>query len=140
MRLQFWLGFLAYLVPLFPLAYAWHLKTFKPAYDRLEMFREDVIVPMGLASMALQGLFFSWVFPKLFAGPSWVMNGLTFALVFGVVGWSFMVLPVAAKYQMSSVSKFLLLETAFTLVQFAVVSPLIALAYREARTISSSDT
>jgi hypothetical protein len=130
MTLQFWLGFLAYLVPLFPLAYAWHLKTFKPAYDRLEMFREDVILPMGLASMVLQGLFFSWVFPKLFSGPSWVMNGLSFALVFGVVGWSFMVLPVAAKYRMASVRQFMLLETAFVALQFVVTGLLIAFVYR----------
>jgi hypothetical protein len=44
--------------------------------------------------------------------------------------WSFTTLPVAAKYQMSSVQDFLMLETAFTVVQFAIVSPLIALAYR----------
>jgi hypothetical protein len=41
-----------------------------------------------------------------------------------------MVLPVAAKYQMSSVTQFLALETAFVLLQFAIVSPLIALACR----------
>jgi len=42
-------------------------------------------------------------------------------------------LPVAAKYQMSSISDFLLLESGFTLLQFAVVSPLIALACRAPR-------
>jgi len=46
------------------------------------------------------------------------------------MAWSFVVLPVAAKYRMTSVSSFFVLETAFTAVQFAVVSPLIALVWR----------
>ena len=127
---QFWLGFLAYLIPLFPLAYFWHLRTFKPAYDALEIFRPDPVVPMGLASMAIQALFFSWVFPKLFANGSWLLNGLQFAAVFGALGWSFMVLPVAAKYRMTSVSRFIALETAFTAVQFVVTGLLLAFVYR----------
>ncbi|HQR22420.1 MAG TPA: hypothetical protein PKV98_16250, partial [Burkholderiaceae bacterium] len=48
----------------------------------------------------------------------------------GVMAWSFAVLPVAAKYRMTSVQDFMVLETAFTVLQFAVVSPLIALAHR----------
>jgi hypothetical protein len=38
---------------------------------------------------------------------------------------------VAAKYQMASVRQFLLLESAFTVVHFLIVSPLIAIAYRD---------
>jgi hypothetical protein len=41
-------------------------------------------------------------------------------------------LPVAAKYQMTSVMDFMTLETGFTLFQFAVVAPLIAWAHRRA--------
>lgn len=130
MTMQFWLGVIAYVVPLFPLAYVWHLSTFKRAYDRLELFRDHPIIPMGLLSMILQGVFFSWVFPKLFSGPSWVMNGLQFAAVFGVVGWSFMVLPVAAKYRMTSVAGFVKLETAFMAVQFVVTGLLLAWVWR----------
>ena len=130
MTLQFWLGVAAYVVPLFPLAYLWHLKFLKPRYDALELFRDDVIVPFGLLSMVLQGIFFSWVFPHLFSGPSWVSNGLWFALIFGVVGWSFMVLPVAAKYRMKSVTGFMAVESAFLVLQFVITGLLIAFVYR----------
>ena len=130
MTLQFWLGFLAYLVPLFPLAYLWHLKTFKAAYDGLDLFRDQVIVSFGFLSMAMQAAFFSWVFPKLFTYENWVLNGLQFALVFGLLGWSFMVLPVAAKYKMNSVAGFMKLETAFLVIQFLVTGLLIAFVYR----------
>lgn len=63
----------------------------------------------------------------------WRRNALRFGTVFGLLAWSFAVLPVAAKYRMSSVTEFLWLETAFTAVQFAVVSPLIAWTQRRRR-------
>jgi hypothetical protein len=44
--------------------------------------------------------------------------------------WSFTTLPVAAKYNMTSVADFLKLETAFTAAQFIVVAPLMALSFR----------
>ena len=47
-----------------------------------------------------------------------------------LVSWSFTTLAVAAKNIMASVPTYMELETAFTLLQFAVVGPLIALAHR----------
>lgn len=134
MRSRFWLGFLAYLLPTFPLGYAWHLVTFHDAYERLMLYRGDVIIPFGLASMAIQALLFSWAYPKLFSTQRsrWLAGALGFAVVFGALAWSFAVLPVAAKYNMASVRDFMLLESGFTLVQFAVVAPLVALAHRGA--------
>lgn len=129
MTWQFWWGFLAYLVPLFPLAFVWHQRIFKRTYERLELFRDDVIVPFGFISMAMQAVFFSWVFPKLFNSSNWMLNGLQFAAAFGLLGWSFMVLPVAAKYRMASVKGFMVLETSFIALQFLVTGQLIALAY-----------
>ena len=59
MRKSFWLAVLAYLVPTFPLGYFWHLVTFADRYHRLEMYRDDVIIPLGLASMVIQALVFA---------------------------------------------------------------------------------
>lgn len=130
----FWLAVAAYLLPTFPLGYFWHLTTFRAQYERLEMYREPVIIPLGLATMIIQALIFAWLYPRLFSTSreAWLQGAAGFALVFGVLAWSFTTLPVAAKYRMTSVSLFLMLETAFTVVQFAVVSPLVALAWRDA--------
>lgn len=83
--------------------------------------------------MLTQASIFAWVYPRLFstARDAWLMSAGQFALVFGLLAWSFTTLPVAAKYRMSSVRSFMLLETAFTVVQFAVVAPLISLAWRD---------
>jgi hypothetical protein len=56
--------------------------------------------------------------------------GLAYGLALAVLSWSFTTLAVAAKNIMSSVPIYLLLETGFTLLQFAIVGPLIALAHR----------
>lgn len=134
MNTQFWLAVLAYVLPTFPLGYFWHLKTFKPKYDALGIYRDDVIIPLGLSSMIIQGLFFAWVYPKLFstAPDQWLSSALQFAAIFGVLAWSFLVLPVAAKNKMNSVTNFIKLETAFTAIQFIIAGALIAYVYRGA--------
>ena len=130
MNKSFWLAVLAYLVPSFPLGYFWHLITFADRYHQLSMYRDDVIIPLGLMSMAVQALLFAWAYPRLFADRAapWRRGAMGFGVAFGALAGSFAVLPVAAKYRMSSVPEFLMLETAFTVLQFAIVSPLIALA------------
>ena len=129
---SFLLGFLAYLLPTFPLGYFWHLKTFAARYEALQMYRDQVIIPFGLASMVVQGALFSWAYPHLFntAGEQWVSSALACALAYGVLSWSFTTLPVAAKFRMTSVRGFMALESAFTALQFIIVAPLMALAYR----------
>lgn len=133
MNSSYWLSVAAYLVPTFPLGYLWHLTTFREQYERLALYREQVIIPFGLISMILQALLFSWMYPRLFdtGRDAWLRSAAEFALAFGALAWSFTTLPVAAKYRMASVRSFMLLESAFTVVQFLVVAPLVALAWRD---------
>jgi len=133
MNKRFWLALAAYVLPTFPLGYFWHLATFAEQYHRLEMYRTEVIIPLGISSMLIQAVVFAWSYPRLFSTrrDEWKMSALRFGALFAPLAWSFAVLPVAAKYRMTSVPDFVLLETGFTILQFLVVSPLIALAYRE---------
>jgi hypothetical protein len=128
---RFLLAALAYVVPTFPLGYFWHLTLFADQYHELAMYREQVIIPMGLASMLTQAVLFAWAYPRLFGGlADWKRGALAFGLFFGFLAWSLAVLPVAAKYRMTSVADFVVLESAFTFLQYLVVSPCVALAYR----------
>jgi hypothetical protein len=60
---------------------------------------------------------------KLFSTrrEDWLASAAKFAALFGILAWSLTTLPVA---------DFLKLETAFTVVQFLVVAPLVALSFR----------
>lgn len=131
---RFVLAFAGYLLPTFPLGYVWHLVLFKSDYHALQLYREEVIIPFGIASMAIQGVLFAWIYPRLFSTrrSDWLQSSIQFFAIFSVLAWSFTTLPVAAKYQMASISSFLILETSFTVIHFLFVSPLIALAYRDA--------
>ncbi|HRD78697.1 MAG TPA: hypothetical protein PK264_22620 [Hyphomicrobiaceae bacterium] len=141
MNRQFWTAVAAYVVPTFPLGYFWHLSIFKAQYDTLALYRAEVIIPLGLAAMLTPGLLFAWLYPRLFstAPGDWLKSALRFFLVFGALAWSFLVLPVAAKYNMTSVGRFIALETAFTILQYAVTSPLIAWAWRGGEGRAASD-
>lgn len=123
------LAILAYMLPTFPLGFFWHLTLFADYYKSLNVYREDIVIPFGLVSMLVQGVVWAFVYERLFAGESVLKGACKFALLACPLAWSFMVLAVSAKHQMSSVSGYLMIETAFTLLQYAVVSPLIAAVY-----------
>jgi hypothetical protein len=127
MAQRFVLNLLAYLVPTFILGYVWHLKLFDDFYRKLDIYRPDVIIPFGFTSMLIQGAVFAVAYPRFAANPSSLVSGLRFAGVAALLSWSFTTLAVGAKHRMTSVPRFLAIETAFTVVQFALVGPLLSL-------------
>ena len=129
MATRFLLAALAYIIPTFPLGYIWHLEIFRHFYASLAVYRPDVIIPLGVASMLIQGVAWAYLYSRLFVRDSIPVGAMKFAAVAFPLAWSFMVLAVSAKHHMSSVSGFLLIETAFLVVQYVIVSPLIALAF-----------
>jgi hypothetical protein len=131
---RFWLGLLAYVLPTFPLGYVWHLVAFAESYEALEVYRDDLIIPFGLLAMLIQGAVFSWFYGKAFAprAGSWLRSGLAFGAIAGALGWSYMAIAAGAKHVMNSVPDFVLLETGFVILQFAIAGPLMGLAWRGA--------
>jgi hypothetical protein len=134
MRRPFTLALLAYLVPTFLLGYAWHLILFAEYYRALGIYRPDVIVPFGFLSMLLQGVILAAVYPRLVDRPATLGGGMRFAAGAALLSWTFTTLAVAAKHPMTSVGGFVLIETGFTLVQFLLVAPLLALSAHVAGT------
>jgi hypothetical protein len=134
LRKSLWPGFAAYVLPTFLLGYFWHLVTFAKQYERPDLYRAQVLFPLGLGSMLIQAAIFSWAYPKRFdtRRDRWVVSDAYCAVVFGILAWSFTTLPVAAKYRMTSVPDFMMLGSAFPVLQFFVVAPLLALAHRRA--------
>ena len=133
MSRRFLFGALAYVVPTFAIAYLWHLVVFADRYDALAIYRDDVIVPFGFVTILIQGSLFSWAYPRLFVSSSDLSNGVKYGLAAGLLSWTFTTLAVAAKFPMASIAEFIPLESAFTVVQFAVVGPLTAWTFRRTR-------
>lgn len=130
--MRFFLGVLAYLVPTFALGFVWHLILFENYYQALAMYRSDIIIPFGFASMLIQAVIFAWIYEKAFAqrNGSLPSRALSYSALGACLSWSFTTLAVAAKNVMTSVPDYLIIETAFTLVQWVMVGPLTVLAFR----------
>jgi hypothetical protein len=137
MTRRYWLAVLAYVLPTFPLGFVWHLILFEDYYAALQIYRADIIVPFGLASMLIQAVLFAWIYDKAFAGQAggWLARGLRYALTGGLLSWSYTTLAVGAKNLMASVPDYLLIETAFTAVQWIIVGPLTAFVFAARRSV-----
>jgi ABC-type sugar transport system permease subunit len=123
----------AYLVPTFALGFVWHLVLFQSYYDALAIYRRDIVIPFGFLSMLIQAVIFAWLYEKVFAGldGSRLSRVLGYGAVGAILSWSFTTLAVAAKNVMTSVPDYVLIETAFTVVQWSLVAPLTVLASRQ---------
>lgn len=127
---RYGLPLLAYLIPTFALGYVWHLVLFQSYYEALAMYRQDVIIPFGFLSILIQAAIFAWLYGKAFAGTgeSVLSRTLRYGAVCAALSWSFTTLAVSAKNVMASVPDYLLIETAFTITQWALVAPLTVLS------------
>lgn len=125
---------LAYLVPTFTLGYIWHLTLFHAYYEALAIYRQDIIIPFGFLSILIQAAVFAWIYGKAIAGAGGglLSRTLRYGAVCAALSWSFTTLAVSAKNVMASVPDYLLIETAFTIAQWALVAPLTVLSTRSA--------
>ena len=129
--MRFFFAVLAYLVPTFALGFVWHLVAFERYYAALAIYRSDIIIPFGLLAILIQGVAFAWIYQRAFAPQNGapLSRGLAYGAFGAVLSWTFTTLAVAAKNVMTSVPDYLIIESAFTAVQWAMVGPLTALAF-----------
>jgi hypothetical protein len=121
---------LAYLIVTFAIAASWHLAIFKSTYEELAIFtRKEPLIPLGLTSMALQAIVVAYLYPLFAGGKSGLMTGLRFGLIMGVFIGSSAVFAEAGKQVVTSLTTWLILESIYYLVQFAIVGMVLALVY-----------
>lgn len=114
---SFYLLLLGYLVVSFALGAVWHMVFFKEYYKKLAIYSniEKPRFSFGFSAMLLQGIVFAYVYP-LIASPWLFSLGLFMLLT------SFMVFAEAGKQNSTSLSGFVLIQTAFSLVQTLFVT------------------
>lgn len=120
---------LGYIVPTFVSGFLWHLVLFKKSYDALGVFRDDLSVPLGLFTIIIQGLVLAYLYPRLYRGGPPLREGARFGVVFGIIFWSIQAVAAAAKHHMNSVPTFLILETGFFVLMFAIVGPVMGIIH-----------
>ncbi|HYF05375.1 MAG TPA: DUF1761 domain-containing protein [Patescibacteria group bacterium] len=126
----FALSFIAYVVITFIFAAGWHLVLFKETYDALGIFtRKEPIIPLGLISMAIQGVLLPYLYSYFYTGGTPWKVGLSFGLIVGVLLASVAVFAEAGKNEVSSLTTWLVLESIYYLVQFGVVGIVLGMLF-----------
>jgi len=127
---KFVLAVIAYIVVTFAVAASWHLLFFKDLYDQLAIFtRKEPLIPLGVVSIIMQALVLAYLYPLLYRGGSPVKQGLKFGLLTGVLMASIAVFAEAGKQNVSSLTTWLVFETAYYLLQFGALGVIIGLIY-----------
>lgn len=124
--MQILLGTIAYIVVTFPMAVLWHMKIFRTKYMAWKYFGEDVKPILGLISMIVQGIVFSYGYSVLSVDHSALSAGICYALVMGLFLWSVHVLAAMGKSSAVRHFEFFWMETAYLALQFGVYGILIS--------------
>ncbi len=125
MNRKFVLSVLSYFVVTMAVAYPWHILLFHEHYVALGAFtRGDPIMPFGMLAVSVQGIVFAYFYPLYYrhrGGGHPLLRGVQFSLLLGLTVYTVMVFATAAKFLIEPVGEFVLLGTAFQLLQFVLV-------------------
>lgn len=124
------LAVLAYVVPSMLLAVPWHLVWFKQEYRDFGIYtRADPIIPLGLATMIIQGIVIAWIYPRWYRGGTPALEGIKFALLIGLFLYSVSTIATIAKVEVANPWRFVLLSGIFHAIQFTVAGAGVGFAF-----------
>lgn len=119
-----------YIIVTMALGMSWHFVFFKDLYHGLGIYnRAEPIIPLGLASMVIQGFVLAYLYPFFRVSGAPVLRGIKFGLLMGLFLFSVSTLANAAKIEVTSMSTWLVVQSAFHLIQFVSTGAIIGLAY-----------
>jgi len=121
---------LAYMVVTFGVQGASHFAINAEHYAAISIMRAEPIIPMGLASMIIQGLLFAYLFPIFNRDANSIRNGLFFSWALGGFLASYIVLGEAGKYAVPSLSSWITVELGVAAVQYTIFGLLLGLLHR----------
>ena len=121
---------LAFIIIGFIIAFVWHLVIFKSVYDSLKIYSIEPIIALGFISFILEGLAFVYIFQSFRRGRKPLQEGLIFGLVvYGVIMGGVGVLAEGAKHATTSLSTWLIIESAFYIITGTVLGAIVGLIY-----------
>jgi hypothetical protein len=132
---------LAYVAPSMLLAVPWHLHWFKQEYQDFGIYtRADPIIPLGLATMLIQGVVLALIYPRWYRGGAPAAAGIRFGLLLGLYLYSVATLATLAKAEVSDPWRFILLSGVFHAIQFTVAGAGIGLVFGRLAVSAQNDS
>jgi len=130
-------GTAAYTLVTFPLAVAWHVALFEDMYRSYGYFEGDPSFVLGLASIVIQGLVLSALFPYVKFSGTAIVRGLKYSSLIGIFFWTSHVLAFVAKQAVGSPVSFIMMESLYLIIQFGIYGLLIGRIYKNASVAST---
>lgn len=130
MKTKYALATAMYVLPSMLLAVPWHLVWFKKEYHDFGIYtRADPIIPLGLATMAIQGLVMAGIYPRWYRGGRPALEGIRFSLLIGLFLFSVSTVATIAKVEVVDPWHFVVLSGVFHTIQFTVAGAGIGLVF-----------
>ena len=120
----------AYITIVFPLALGWHVGLFKEKYDAFGYFAGEPNVPVGLATIVVQGLALALIYPLFHTGSAGFVRAFQFAGLMGLFYWTSHVLALVAKQNVPNAGGFVAMETGYLILQFGLFALVLGWIYR----------
>ncbi len=121
---------LAYVVTTFAVQGASHFAINSVHYAAIPIMRAEPVIPMGIASMLIQGLIFAALFPAFVRGAATVWDGVKLSWTLGAFLASYVVLGEAGKYAIPSIPSWIAVEASVAFVQYTLFGVLWGLIHR----------
>ncbi len=122
----------AYIAATFAVQATSHFGINAEHYARLGYLRAEPIVPMGFASMIVQGLVMAWLYPRLEGAGRSLWHALRFAWLMGAFLVSYIALAEAGKYAVPAIGPWIAVEVVAGFLQYTLFGLLLGLIHRRA--------
>lgn len=119
-----------YVMIVFPLALAWHLGLFEEKYHAFGYFAGEPNIPVGFATIVIQGLALAAIYPFFHTGRAGFTRACQFAALIGVFFWTSHVLALVAKQNVPGAMEFIVMETGYLVIQFGLFAVALGLINR----------
>jgi hypothetical protein len=124
---------ISYVVVTMALGMSWYLMLFHDLYTNLGIFnRQEPIIPLGFASMLMQGFIYAYLYPFLFRGLNPIAEGIKFSLLMEAMIFSVSTIANAAKIHVAPMGTWFVYQTGFHLLHGVIFGICLALIYRKA--------
>jgi len=126
---------LAYIVVSFGVQGTSHFAINAEHYATIPIMRAEPVIPMGIASMVIQGLLFAWLFPIFNRRGNALRNGILFSWALGGFLASYIVLGEAGKYAIPSIPAWIAVEAGAAFAQYTLFGAVLGWLHRRDLTV-----
>lgn len=121
---------LAYVLTTFAVQGTSHFAINAEHFAAIPIMRAEPMIPLGIASMIIQGLIVAWLYPAYANTASTMRKAIAFSWLMGGFLASYIVLAEVGKYAIPPVTSWIVVEASAAFVQYTLFGIWLGLIHR----------